>query len=323
MKRALLVGAALWAMAGRGRADSLETLGVGVFERAHDITVRVAGNVAFLEVTRRFENTAHLDDEVTLAIDLPDDAAVTGLRVGQPGAWHTAVLLDSEAAQERYDNLTGDDASAPAGTPALMSQRGDAVTLQLFRVPAQGDVQVAYSVVAPLQRVAGQRELVYPAGAQQRVSPPRFVKAPRAEAFELARKEATRVLRFPGSPGALTTRGARLDVADGQLWRVEVDAPLRLSPPAPQHSVVFVIDRSRSEGDAGVRAQFALVRAYLAAAPTARFSLVGFARFAEQLPGLRAGRPLRRGGAADRGRQWLRPGGWARGGGQQPRRRRR
>jgi len=283
MKRALLVGAALWAVAGRGRADSLETSGVGVFERAHEVTVRVAGNVAFLEVTRRFENTARLDDEVTLTIELPASAAVTGLRVGRPGGWHTAVLLDSEAAQERYDNLTGDDASAPAGTPALMSLSGDSVRLQLFRVPAQGDLQIAYSVVAPLARDAGQRQLVFPAGSQPRVLAPRFVRAPRAEAFQLARKDATRVLRFAGSPGALTTRGARLDVADGQLWRVEVDAPLRLAPPAPPHSVVFVIDRSRSEGDAGVRAQLALVRAYLAAAPTARFSLVSFARFAEQL----------------------------------------
>lgn len=283
MKRALLVGAALWAMAGRGRADSLETLGVGVFERAHEVTVRVAGNVAFLEVTRRLENTARLDDEVTLSIDLPEAAAVTGLRVGRPGAWHTAVLLGSEAAQERYDALTGDDASAPAGTPALMSLRGDRVALELFRVPARGEVQVAYSVIAPLQRVAGQRQLVFPAEVQQRVLAPRFVQAPRSEAFALASKDATRVLRFAGSPGALTTRGARLDVADGQLWRVEVDAPLQLSPAAPAHSVVFVIDRSRSEGDAGVRAQFALVQAYLAAAPTARFTLVGFDRHATRL----------------------------------------
>ena len=178
MKRALLVGAALWAVAGRGRADSLETSGVGVFERAHEVTVRVAGNVAFLEVTRRFENTARLDDEVTLTIELPASAAVTGLRVGRPGGWHTAVLLDSEAAQERYDNLTGDDASAPAGTPALMSLSGDSVRLQLFRVPAQGDLQIAYSVVAPLAREAGQRQLVFPAGSQPRVLAPRFVRAP-------------------------------------------------------------------------------------------------------------------------------------------------
>ncbi|MCC6997578.1 MAG: hypothetical protein IT370_23375 [Deltaproteobacteria bacterium] len=289
MKRALLVGAALWAMAGRGRADSLKTLGVGVIEREHEVTVRVAGNVSFLEVTRHFENGARLDDEVTLAIDLPAGAAVTGLRVGRPGAWHSAVLLDEAAAKQRYLDLTGDDASAPAGTPALMSLRGETVTLELFRVPAQGDVQVAYSVIAPLARVDGRRQLVFPVEAQPRLLAPRFANVPRAETFEVTIVGESRVLRFPGSPRTLTARGARLDVAGGQLWRVEVDAPLRLSTAPSPHSVVFVIDRSRSEGAAGVRAQLALVQAYLTAAPTTRFALVGFDRQAQQLtPGLLA-----------------------------------
>src|SRR5687767_12041159 len=125
MKRtAALWGAALWVclLDGRAGADELVAYGGTIFESAHSIRIRVAGNLAFLEVERTFDNKGDLDDEVTLTLELPTGATATGLRVKQGTRWQAATLLPVDAASERYALLTDDEspASAPPGTPALL-----------------------------------------------------------------------------------------------------------------------------------------------------------------------------------------------------------
>ena len=268
MKTAWATGAALLALVRLASADVRET--------AHTATIRVAGNVAFLDVTRSFANPGEYDSEATLGFELPPGAVATSLRVEQGGRWQAGVLRDAERAQERFDALGGERSKGvPLGTPALLAQGDDELQLALYRVPARGTRRVAYTLVAPLARVGGQRRLDYPTGGGQ----PEL----RAPGAHVERAATTVHLSWQGAPRELNVRSGSLLMPSGPLWRVEVDAPLALAPDPGPHSVVFVIDRSRSEGRAGLAAQLALMRAYLDAAPLARYTVVAFDRRAERL----------------------------------------
>ncbi len=83
------------------------------------------------------------------------------------------------------------------------------------------------------------------------------------------------------------TMGTRLGrvVASAQhaFLRLELDLAAELRPAPKRANVVFVVDGSRSMGDAGIDAQLAIARAYLGHVPDATFQLVIYRRFATAL----------------------------------------
>jgi len=97
-------------------------------------------------------------------------------------------------------------------------------------------------------------------GATIRITPPRI------------RTLAARLGRVVASP---TT----------QFLRLELDTAPRLRALPHRLSVVFVVDASHSMKPAGIRRQLALVRAYLAHVPRARFEVVLTRRRAQRLVG--------------------------------------
>ena len=131
-------------------------------EISHSVELRIADGVAVYEVRRTFANNGTATDEARLAIDLPQGAAVTGMRIRASDRWYDADLLEREEAARRYEELTSMGPWAPKDPALLQWVWPDRMRLQIFPVLAGRTSTVEYTLTAPLHYSNGRYHLSYP-----------------------------------------------------------------------------------------------------------------------------------------------------------------
>ncbi|MBZ0238149.1 MAG: VWA domain-containing protein, partial [Deltaproteobacteria bacterium] len=273
---------------------------------AHDTPLELGPATIETEVTRfearytvRYEvrNPGPLPDEAMVELAVPPASAVTGLRY-QPragAAWLDARLLPADDAFVRWERHADAPFAAQRG-PALVEHLGSISALRLGFVPARDRVAVEYTVIAPVCRAAGHWVTPSVAGARRSMSAADAAKVlgdevrvacgatdpPQAwdgDHFVVVAATAISASRGVESRMVMVPAGTQ------RIVEVVIDTGARLSPAPRNASVVFVIDASISMGQGGVAAQLAMVRAYLARAPDARFELVVYRRHATRVFG--------------------------------------
>jgi hypothetical protein len=179
--RKLCVAVLLVVSTARSRADSLDTnRGMPLREVAHSVDIRIENGVAIYTVQRQFRNSGKLADEVRLAIDLPQGAAATGLRIKAKDKWHTGELLEAELAANRYQELTGQgvfDAKDPA---LLYWVSRSELSLQMFPVFPGTVSTVEYTLKASTRYEAGRYWISYPRAPKGLARPVITVRSPRS-----------------------------------------------------------------------------------------------------------------------------------------------
>ena len=214
MKRTAAVLAVLAALApATSTADNLSAARAQpLVEVSHAVEVRIDDGVARYKVRRTFSNPGTRAEEAALRIDLAHGAAVTGLRIRARDRWYDGVLMEAEAAREKYRELTGIGAWEAKDPALLQWVWADAANLQVFPVLPGSVHTVEYTLTAPLGYRNGRYVVSYPRAA-----------VPDEHSTSL--KLAEPVLRVvPGHGDARTV----IRVAE---QRVAPDVPIVLSPP--------------------------------------------------------------------------------------------
>lgn len=305
---AIFAGVAAALVPLRAHADSIEaSFGGEVVETSHRVTAARHGERVVLTVRRQLESRSDHPEELRLGIELPSAAVVDRFRYLVGGRWREGVLLPRDAAEELYEQLTGSGPAARRG-PALMQWAGDGrVGLRVFPVPAGGTVTVEYRLTAPLCYERGYYLADYPARADERDAQPVLTGARVLSAARLAsllgRADLDGLCAGLGNlrgddgssyvvfgPGKVTgpatvTLGHATASATAHVVRLEVRVPTIIEPAPVRPRVVFVLDASRSVGEAGFEEQLALARGYLAHTPDAMVELVIYRRRAHRLFG--------------------------------------
>lgn len=176
-KQALVLAAGYLAAAGPAQAeDSFSwTRSEQLVEKGHDVEITLARDHARIKVERTLYNGADRPDQATfhiytdpsaIAIDLQTMAVVNG----EPH-WFKGELMEAEAAAKKYQELTGIGGYYPKD-PALLSWRTRGhLALQVFPCMPKQEKKVAYTLLAPMQYVAGRYVLELPAMGTKKVAP--------------------------------------------------------------------------------------------------------------------------------------------------------
>jgi hypothetical protein len=309
---ALGIGAAVATFeVARARADSIETTyHADVVETSHRVTVARDGERVSFTVRRDLLSRSDHPDEVSVDIQLPTAAVVDRLRYLVAGRWRTGTVMQRDAAERLYTDLTSSGRVAPRG-PALLEWSDDGrVRLRLFPVPARGRVSVEYRLTAPLCYERGYAIADYPAAEADAHAVARLTGA-----RLVARKQLLALLGRTDLDGLCAGLGFALDGDAGSyvvfdapvagparvtlghvdagrsiggaahVVRLEVRVPNVIEPAPIAPRVVFVVDASHSVGQDGIDTQLALVRGYLAHTPDASVELVIYRRTAHRLFG--------------------------------------
>jgi len=316
MTRAVVIGGLACALtaaaAGRARADFLEQNGVGdgqAVETRHDVDVVVADRVARFRVTRRIANRGHGVIRARLHVELPSRAVARGLRLRSAGRWIAGRLMAADAAAEAWDKLTTTGNQMVHGPALLEWESGGGLSLSVYPIPTGGHVDVAYTLEAPVCYTHGRWITEYPIAADDMAKIALRVRGPRGPGRVLGGKQLAAEL------GAAVADACGNDVGLGEASSVRylvVDAPV--APPARVHyaraiagdadaarltidvadviqpaprgaRVAFVVDASRTMGEAGIAAELAWIRGYLAHVPDAEFEVVLYRRRPDRLLG--------------------------------------
>lgn len=166
----------------RARADD-EVSGTRgtVLERRHEVDVVLHPGHARLTVRRTVENLGRRHDQALFRLEVPYEAAATGLRTlgsedGRP-RWFTGELMEAEAAARKYERLTGMGRAQPKD-PALLSWGGQgSLLLQVFPVPPAERKTIEYTLTVPTVYVKGRHHLRLPRLGGPEVAPQVRVRA--------------------------------------------------------------------------------------------------------------------------------------------------
>jgi hypothetical protein len=264
----------------------------GLTALAHDVDLETSGGIARFRVHRAFRSDGTFELAQTFA--LPTGGAVDAFRFSVDGQSLDGQLLEAEAAEHRYQILSGlageDHSTETFLPPALLAweDRGS-VHLSAHPIPPGALIEVDYAVTAPLCLRDGVPVADYPINPELPVS----LRSPGTQR-ELSAGET-----FPCDPDissegermaielepleAITLRYSAQAIGDEHLLRFALDAPAEIEPIPTGASIVFVMDASISQGDRGLADQAAWAKAYLAWVPDASVEVVAFDRFAERL----------------------------------------
>lgn len=263
---------------------------VGLVERSHAVTLHFERGAAVLQVRRTFEHLGPLPWSDTRTLEVPRGAIATSFELRALGRALPAELLTTEEALARWDRLTaapqaegdtqGEAPAAPLGLLAWSS--AGALELTLFAAPERGPVTVEYTLWLQPQPEGGALGFAYPFDGPA----PTFAldAVPGARALEAEGLVEVTVPQVQAQPLSARWAVAALS-AERALWRLELDAAPTLGVAPERPSVVFVIDASHSQGEAGIAAQLELLPAYLVHVPDAEVELVLYRRTAERLFG--------------------------------------
>ena len=304
MRRASWGVVALCVAARVAAADRVEgsSRGVELALANPRVTATLVDGTAHYRVRYDVVNPTRHADSARVQLELPPRALVVGVRhrLGDDG-WIPGRLLAADAAAARFDRYL--DAPFVATRSALLVTGGfEVAALSLSLVPARGRVTVEYELVAPACYARGRWYATYPilepdpaltatgGRVESRAAVTKALGAALDEEchrFEGVDEGAdARVLSWPGSSAAVTSRATTVGLGDADaLSVIDVAVGPTLAPAPVRPAVVFVLDASRSMGDDGVAAQLAVVRGYLANARDARVEIVMVRRHATRLFG--------------------------------------
>lgn len=275
----------------------LQPAGTGVTEVSHSVAVRFDPSATVLTVTRQLRNDTFEFQALNRHLPLPEGAIATSLRVGTDGHWQRPpALASTEETTVRWSELTSPGEAAPSTLGLLEWAWGGGVDLTLFGVAPGATVDVEYQVELSPRYESGAMLFDYPLEEQADVwlAPPQFhlAEAPSASIENVLDESPDRTptgfrVRQPRAPREYAdARWATWSLGpDRTLWRLEVDAAAQLEAAPVQPNVVFVVDGSWSEDEAGIAAQLELIPGYLANTPDAQVEIVLYRRFAERLFG--------------------------------------
>lgn len=163
MKNAILIILALCAFAGSAHADSMSsTLGQPLSEVSHSVTVSLKDGIATFVVQRTFANSGTIPDEAVLSLDMPYQAAATGLRIRSGHIWYKGELLPAGEAAQKYEELTGIGVSRLKDPALLAWVSANILELRVFPVPVNGTTTLEYTLTAPARWRKGRWILDYP-----------------------------------------------------------------------------------------------------------------------------------------------------------------
>lgn len=284
------------------------------------IEADVRRDEARVKVRYEVRNRGDMPDEAAIDLAVPVGAAVTGLRY-QPrrgAGWLDARIVPAGDANAQWESYATAPFAAMRG-PALVEMKDDGARLRLLFVPARDHVVVEYTLTAPVCHAVGRWIAPAPALASEartRV----VVRGPRGagqlvsgddpdddvggEPISIDGTEVADLcsntepagawdganvvtVAAPGSARAsgVDARMVMVPAGPRRVVEVVVDTAAQLAPAPRDAHVVFVIDASISMGVDGVSAQLAMMKAYLARAPGAKFELVVYRREAQRVLG--------------------------------------
>jgi subtilisin-like proprotein convertase family protein len=113
-------------------------------------------------VQRVFTNAGTIEEEASLDIDLPVEAVATGLRIKSGDIWFSGDLMDREAAEKLYIELTGRGIFEPKDPALLFWERLGVLHLQVFPIAPGKSSTVEYTLTVPTEYVGGQYHVSYP-----------------------------------------------------------------------------------------------------------------------------------------------------------------
>jgi hypothetical protein len=308
MTRAAIVAGAALAFVGPTRADSISVVGPeggAAVELAHQVDVAIADRTATYRVERELANPGTAVVRAELEIELPSRGVVRSFRVSSGDRWIDGTLLPADRARDAFGELTTSGAQLAHG-PALLEQEDEGrAKLSAYPLPPGGRLRVAYTIEAPTCYTAGRWIADYPVAADGMA--PLVLRTPGARVetgaqigaeigksldeacasdVPLAEDLTRRFIVAEAPPAApAEVRFARAHVESGDLVQAQIDVAPELQPLPRGARVVFVVDASRSMGDAGVADQLAWVAGYLAHVPDASFEIVLYRRWPERVFG--------------------------------------
>ncbi|MBT8494087.1 MAG: hypothetical protein KJO07_13615, partial [Deltaproteobacteria bacterium] len=230
---------------------------------------------AELVLRNRSRSAAALD----WTVSLPDQSTVTELRVRRAGRWQKAEVLPEKQARKRYDaSIT--IASKLGHLGPLIAEWGDdsSFSLALWPVPARRSVAIRYRATSYPCIYAGHLAVEMPDGSGAlEVQGGRQLKSKSKLHTELVDNCSDIDGHGPVVAFRLPGRGLQASWANRKLSERSI-ADLRLlagtlSRQPVGASVVFVLDGSYSQGEAGIRTQIARVRDFAAELPSGRYQL--------------------------------------------------
>ncbi len=219
-------------------------------ELSHTVDARLHEGIVILRVTDQLRNDGPIGTELTRTIDLPAGGVVTAFHTS---ASRDAELLELADAEARWEALLSPGDAAPATSASMRWVQPGQVELRVFGLGAGEVLTVSYDVQVPPRYEQGQWRvdgLTFPRG-------------------DIDRVDAKWAL-LPLGPGRT-------------LWRLELDAAQLFQSAPVRPNVVFAIDASHSQGEAGIKAQLELIGPYLAHVPDAQVELIVYRRFAERV----------------------------------------
>lgn len=167
MARPILCLAAMVFVASPARADLLAaTRGQPLAEVSHTVALAVRDGVATYVVRRVFSNPGTVADQVELEIELPYGAAATGLRIRARDRWYPGELMEREAAEKLYREMTGFGPHAPKDPALLAWMWAGKLSLQVFPVMPGSASTVEYTLTAPTRYEGGRYHVSYPRALQ-------------------------------------------------------------------------------------------------------------------------------------------------------------
>ncbi|MDF1561954.1 MAG: VWA domain-containing protein [Deltaproteobacteria bacterium] len=280
----------------RAAADRLSGSRFELSEVAHRIEVTLHRGHAHLRVRRTVANPGGKSDQALLSLELPEGAVATALRTKGKDRWFEGELMEAEAAAEKYRELTGIGGAYPKD-PALLSWRDQRnLLLQVFPVPAHGQLTFEYELELPTPYEEGRYRLEL--SGLTLAGRPAVVTARAAETGDRVQLEGQplqtddRFLLTEGhtdAPVELSLEPRDVPRLDSELavastrhgrWvtHLRSTAAPRLSRVPRGAYLVVILDHSRSLSEETVRAQAAAARAWLSHFPDARVKVLTFDR---------------------------------------------
>ncbi len=308
----LAAGAMAALLPARARADELTgTYEGNVVETRHAVTVERKGDLAVFRVERAVKNRGSQPEEIQLTFALPMAGVADRFEVYTGGAWRDGVLMEAGAAAKRYEALTGSGKPRRSGPALLAWESAGFLSISAYPVVVNGTVRLRYRLKAPLCYADGWMITDYPmtsgdglladvevttAGARARVVDEPGLHALIGDGVAescaglgngVDRASERRFVIWPErvhGPAAARLGHYRIDDAH-HLVRLEVSVPRIIEAAPARARVVFVVDASRSVGDAGLKTQLELIQGYLDHVPDAEVELVLYRRWATRLFG--------------------------------------
>ncbi|MDX2091870.1 MAG: VWA domain-containing protein [Kofleriaceae bacterium] len=224
-------------------------------------------------------------------LELPRDGLVTGGSVSLAGVTHELGLFGADAASAKFQALAADPVKPGAKSTAVLIESGDGITRISVASARGGTLLVDLEIAVPTCYVREARYLAVPTTWKQIAGTTRPVTSDveLAAACGLPTDERVwtgfankDVAKLP-SGARVAVSGARTDLGDQTIARVEVTLANVLADIPGDLATALVIDNSRSLATDERTAQREIVAAYLKGAPASRVQVVAFARHAKPL----------------------------------------